>query len=357
MKRRAFTLIELLVVTVVILMLMALLMPAASSAWNRYLMARCQNNLKAQYDAQVQLRTERGVSHFTQGPNWQRELAPYVEDQDTIFLCPANAGNVGGTIVTENEIQDAVFQFIIHTDPNARDQSRYYTPEEAYPLTIPLTEENMFCLKIPGNGFDEWHVDDGEHKMGQSKGGDDIQFKIFYEDGFPVSVQTMPGKTSSREKYIYDFYVNGELFIHDWYHQYAKFQKSFELPTGASRTIGSGFCDYGLNKGTYEVDGENFGTVDPRLILILDYPKILAVYTPGPHDEWDRFFIDTTDVEGWMEKYGEDLEEDQDWTHYQSLRHFDQANVLFADGHVQAMTREELREDDSDSTIWYRIGP
>jgi prepilin-type processing-associated H-X9-DG protein len=330
MKRLAFTLIELLVVVAILMVLMAMLAPAGLSAWDAWKMTKCQHNLKTQFQAEATWRAATNASTYTRSNAWQAELMPYVDGQQSVFICPASVAE--GTI----EAVTAAMYFVIHALPNATPGA---TPLSAYPITIPLDEEGPWAkivTKTPE--YEEWHVDDGEHLVVGGHGGDDIQFRIHYEGGVPAWIQTLPGSSSSRYEYRYEFYINGNLFTSDWFNEYAKDSKKFDLPhMGGGR-------DYGLSKGTFEVAGRPVERVDGRLILVLDYPQILADYSSavGGGDLWDKYFI--VDEDAWMAAYGSTLREGMTWRHYQALRHFGMANVLFCDGHVESLGPEDLHE-------------
>jgi prepilin-type N-terminal cleavage/methylation domain-containing protein/prepilin-type processing-associated H-X9-DG protein len=337
MKPEGFTLVELLVVIAIVAILVAMLAGAALSAWDVWAMTKCQHNLAMQYQAQGNWRAANGAGTYTRSNAWQADLLPYVDNQESVFVCPGGVGEGGGIIGAVA----ASMYFIIHTIPGI--VSPGATPYDAYPITIPLDGSGPWAMMVAKTDeYEEWHVDDGEHLAVGGKGGDDIQFRIYYEDGVPAWVQTFPGGSSSRYEYRYEFYINGELFSRDYFNEYAKNSGRFDLP---HTSAGQG-RDYGLSKGTFEVNGRPVERVDARLILILDYPQLVADYSSpvGGGDPWDKYFI--LDPDAWLAKYRKELGEDQTWRSYQSLRHFGMANVLFCDGHVETLSPEELRETD-----------
>jgi prepilin-type processing-associated H-X9-DG protein len=124
-----------------------------------------------------------------------------------------------------------------------------------------------------------------------------------------------------------------------------------------SRTT-QGVKTYGFNRGAFQMSdpvllsGRDVPKMDPKVIFILDYPKLQADMTDigdtlGERLYFDLIFIDPappTDpppagtlpwtsppgLGGWS------------WESVQALRHFGKANVLFCDGHIESMDKDEL---------------
>jgi prepilin-type processing-associated H-X9-DG protein len=191
----------------------------------------------------------------------------------------------------------------------------------------------------------------------QGSGGDDIQFRIHYEGGvqggYPSWVEVFSGSSGSRTEYRYEFYAYGQLITDDWYFNFRdNGVDRYDLPRGGKASFE---CDYGLSRGTYEVLGRDIFQVDGSLFLIMDYPMSVADFNNerGDNDPWDRHFIDPADLDAWMAKYEGELDEGMSWRHFQALRHFGMANVLFADGHLETLPPEELEETDP---RWYYGG-
>ncbi len=394
MKRHGFNLVELLVVVVIMGILVMMLMPAGRAAWDSALAARCRANLETIWKAQAVWRADNNTDTFTRGPGWHAMLYDYVEDVRETFICPAHPGGMppmgtagaggsgasGGSDGREgmrpNESREVIpealeFKFVIYAKDNA---TPGVTPLSAYPLTIPLTDQSIFAICVEKtNQYERWHCDDGEHKtVSGSKGGDDIQFTIMMKDGHPTELRLEPGSSSSRNEYRYEFWVNDSCFISNWLPlALARAtinlwepdgSSTFDPGTGGSQYFedlnydwaeGAGYCDYGLSVGTYQVLGTRVPRVDGKQFLILDYPMSVATYygVPSSDDPWDKYFI--RDEDAWMEQYGAQLEEEATgitWEYYQALRHFDRANVLFCDGHIESLPWNELEQTDP---RWY----
>lgn len=354
MKRHGFTLIELLIVIAVLGVLMALLITAGQGAFGSMKQTACAGHLGTMWQAISVWRHDnptRGA--FPRGASWQQELLPYVEDRETVFTCPGRGGSAsdaGMASITAS----AHVKFVIQENPDARDQSRYYT--KAYPLEIPLDEANLFVTKVDKGEYIEYFVDDGEHKQGQGKHGDDIHFKLYYEGGMPVRMETFPGKSSSRNKYFYELWVGDRMITDDYFNEYAKVGKDVELPLAGS------LCDYGMSKGTYETLSGKVEAVDPGLFLILDYAMPVADYNNevGDNDQWGMYFVRRDMTDQWAAQYDYmidvDAQDEITWETFQALRHDWRANVLFCDGSVKALPPEELEEDqDPQTTRWFYV--
>jgi prepilin-type N-terminal cleavage/methylation domain-containing protein/prepilin-type processing-associated H-X9-DG protein len=386
--RRAFTLVELLVVITVIGILVALLMPAVSCAWDAAAMTLCQHNLNAIFQAAGALHAETG--QMLSGGSWVAYLMPYVERNQSIFRCPAAPERTKPepmTTVTPNEgpaeaagdetvpitgegagespsgpgpeLNDAPFEFKVYWQ--APPESRNYGE---FAWAIPLASHPWVKREDMGSCV-LYKIDDEGYTGGSGNPPtfDDLWLKIYYEKGWPVRLDVVDAQEaagSTRKKYMYDFCINGEVFIKNWTTHFGETynleqpQKALPpadgsaAPSGAAAPGSAGNtvrtwllvpADYGLSEGSYMVAGGLVANPDPKLFFMLDYPKPVASYSEEGSDlgRWSKYFI--TDPKDWKREWGRTGE---DWRQYQALRHFGLANVLFCDGHIESRGPEEL---------------
>jgi len=350
MRKRGFTLVELLVVIVILALLLALLIPAASGVWQSALMTGCQQNLKHLFEAQSAWRAEHDSLTFAGDLGWQETLMPYVGNQQSVFICPCSPTMASITIA----VQAPTLAFKITALPNATydgEGTGGLCPND-YPVVIPLDESNIFVQKKPrDDGSIRWELDDGEQPRGAAKHADDIFIVVYYRDGMPYKASKSQSNGSGSEKeYRYEFLVNGNVIVEDW--QAMALNADIPIPCGGA----SGLTDYGLSKGTYQALAGKVNGVDPAQFLVLDYPKPVADYNNevGDNDRWDLYFIvDTAKWEKTRQRggFGTFIDPAATWQHYQALRHFGKANVLFCDGRVRALGPEDLYE--TNPAWWY----
>jgi len=384
-----FTLVELLVVLTIVGILIALLMPAFSLGWQVAASSRCQRNLNVMYQAQGNWRADNGGAVLS-GKAWVGRLLPYVERHESVFRCPmapepattipagtvieddsgsgGGAGGGGGEAVDPNpqppgsEKMESAFEFKIYWQQPSGSKTR-----GEFGWAIPL-DSHPWVRRTPQGDTILYEVDDEGYTGAATNPPtfDDIKFTIRYENGVARNLQILAQKcqASPITKYIYDLTVNGEVFVADWLrHIGESYDFQVQEPSGGGDSgSGSGaggsasgdsggaavfllvLSDYGLSKGAYGGIGLVTHNVDPKLFFILDYPVPLANYTGDQDDQagkWDKYFIE--DTEKWQRDWGGTGET---WQQYQSLRHFEQANVLFCDGHVEALGRAELLPSD-----------
>ncbi|MBM4019774.1 MAG: hypothetical protein FJ288_15875, partial [Planctomycetes bacterium] len=230
--------------------------------------------------------------------------------------------------------------------------------------SIPIAD-HPWVKRTPTGDHIFYQVDDEGSTGGAGKAitYDDLYFNIYYENGVATRLEVLQGacRTSAYDKYMIDFLVNGEVLVQDWVkHVGQSYDFRATESSGGGGDSGSGsspggtgsgdsgggavfilvLSDYGLSKGAYGGVGVATHNVDPKLFFILDYPVPLANYCGDSDDQtgkWDKYFIE--DPEKWQQDWGGTGET---WQQYQALRHFEQANVLFCDGHVEALGRTEL---------------
>lgn len=406
----AFTMVELMVVITIIGLLVALLLPAASAGWDVAAMTRCQRNLNVIWQAQATWRAE-NAGQVLSGKSWIGRLRPYVEQNLDVFKCPSAPGattptpsgetetdtsNIppsgGGGGTTDpvepepmpqpagSEKQESAFEFNIYhqqgwsaSDPN-KTPNTHVRSDLAF--QVPLDSHPWVRRTPQGDGSILYEIDDEGSTGGAGTAitYDDIKFIIYYDNGSPSRLEILQQKCGSSPygKYFYDFLINGEVFVSDWVRHIGQ---SYDLrppdqPTGgggddygSSYGGGSGgravdpavfiivLADYGISKGSYASVTMMMHSVDPKLFFILDYPVPLADFCGDADDQgikWDKYFVQ--DPVRWQQDWGQTGE---DWTQYQSLRHFGQANVLFCDGHIESLGPQDLLPQDP---RWRYIG-
>jgi prepilin-type processing-associated H-X9-DG protein len=389
--------VELMVVIIIIGLLVALLLPAASAGWDVASMTRCQRNLNVIWQAQALWRAEND-GRVLSGKAWIGRLRPYVEQNLDVFKCPSapttpapsgasgetetdtsdvppagggTSGGYGSYPVPQppgSEKQEAAFEFNIYwrqgstmaggSGSTVRGELAYQVPLDSHP----------WVRRTPqGDGSILYEVDDegSTGGAGHPITYDDIKFTIYYDNGSPSRLEILKQSCgySPYAKYFFDFLINGEVLVQDWVKHIGQ---SYDLsplnqPTGGGGDPGSSsggggsgggrgadpavfiivLADYGISKGCYASITMMTHSVDPKLFFILDYPVPLADFCGDADDQsikWDKYFIQ--DPVRWQQDWGQTGE---DWTQYQSLRHFGQANVLFCDGHIELLGPEDLQ--------------
>jgi len=318
-RHSGFTLTEVLIAVAIVGLLVALLAPAGSSAWEAALATCCRQNLRTIYAAEGSWRADQGTAVYTSGPMWQTALLGYVEEDEEVFTCPSATGRWGRASTC---VGWPALEWDIYSGGVFRCRANLTT--------------GSYCRKTQiGPNCWEVRIEDWAWSASCDWDWNDLNFRIWFEDGVAQKMEIMPGQTG----FYYDMYLNGELALQDWGQHYGE---EFDLPgtTGLSGVL----ANYGLSKGTYEVAAGEVRGVDPRQFLVLDYPRLVADYNgDGMEDDWDRYFFE--DSEAWLARHGAFGTED--WRQHQALRHGGTANVLFCDGHVEALGMEELAEQDS----------
>ena len=334
-RSSAFTLVELLIVIVILSLLMALLMPVARSALRAYYLTRCQLNLRHIYEAQCIWRADQGGAHFATGPNWVDTILPYLEGRSEVLRCP-ESDNPWSESETRLSLGDIAFEIYTGYD------------RTAYKYDIPLDSAFIYILTPQDNpenaGWKEYAIED------QRTGGDystdhrDIVVEIQFVAGRPVRIYFSPH--NSGHGYGFKFKI-GEEIIYD---NYDSGDSSMIGTTRDLTSYGVRTSDYGMSRGSYETSTTTVSRPDGKLFFILDYPLSLADYmAPVGGDEWKRFFVVDpayNPVIGpyqWQPPAGC---EEWTWQQVTALRHFEKANVLFCDGHVETLGINPLDESD-----------
>jgi len=360
-RRIGFSLIELLVVIVVLALLLALLVPVGASAWNTALAAKCRTNLASMWQAQNTWRADRGADFPVTGAAWPMLLAPYLENNDAVFRCPAGpdrqileeaggggSGSAGGAAKKRRGIYLGDLTFRMYA---RRDFNPYKTGQYLGTAFV----DSSYGVKKEHLGGGKWHygVDDRSFFLDKSVSAGnldyaDMRFHLWIENEFVTQMEIIgsdeiTGQGSWRE-FRFEIWISDEMICNDFV---ANKGVIFEMPSYACVTS----FDYALNRGLYDVLGVPTTRLDPRLFFLLDYGKSLADYASASPDPWSKYF--TLERDAWMARHGTELQSGEDWTFYVAPRHLGTANVLFADGHIEALEVDALHELDPR----WRFGP
>jgi len=388
-----FTLIELLIVITIVAVLAALLVPSVSDVWEASRMTHCQSNLYRIYQAQALWRAEHQGRLLT-GSSWMGNLLPYVDNNPDVFKCqtrvvwgysaPEESEDFEASAITEEEMVtevlkgkdeteiwrppseeiDACFEFDVYWQEGSTsitDGGSNSGIRGQYLYSIPLGN-HPWVRRTDYRTYTNYKIDDeGTLNAGRAS-YDDLEVNVYYRDGQPDRVVLLRGQQggSVDRRFIFDFKVFGKVVIRDVAGQ----ERGGKPHWGEVIDLAVAQPEIDGTPVRWEWTGSSwtlratetvpmiFGQPDPRLIYILDFGarKTVADFNHGGNteDDWDKFFI--LDPETWQQVY---REEGRYWRAYQSLRHFGKANVLFCDGHIEALGPEELYYN---SPLWYRQG-
>jgi len=330
-RSSAFTLVELLVVIVILSLLMALLMPVARSALRTYNLTRCQLNLRHIYEAHCTWRADQGGTTFATGPDWVDTVLPYMEGRNEVLRCPESDNPWSGSETTLS-LGDIAFEIYTGHD------------RTSYKYDIPLDAAFIFIVppmdKPESAGWKEYQIEDQQTGGDYSTDHRDIVVEIQSVAGRPVSIYFSPNhsdhgfgfKFKIKDEIIYDNYDSGDTTM---------IGDEMNLRPYGVRT-----SDYGMSRGSYETSTATVPKPDGKMFFILDYPVSVADYmAPVGGDEWKRFFVvdpaynPVIGAYQWQPPPGC---EEWTWQQVTALRHFEKANVLFCDGHVETLGIDPL---------------
>ncbi len=348
-RSSAFTLVELLVVIVILSLLMALLMPVARAALRAYYLTRCQLNLRHLYDAQCTWRADQGVTQFATGPDWVDTILPYLEGRSEVLRCP-ESDNPWGDSENRLSLGDIVFEIY------------GYSGYSDYRYDIPLDSDFIEIIPPVVNpeiqGWKQYGIEDDRTGGDYETDKRDIVVEIRFVAGRPVSIYFSP--SIGGHGYSYKFKIKDEII----YDNYDSGDSSMIGTSMSLESYGIRTSDYGMSRGSYETSTATVPKPDGKMFFILDYPLSVADYmaTVGG-DEWKRFFVvdpaynPVIGAYQWQPPPGC---ETWTWQQVTALRHFEKANVLFCDGHVETLgidplderTLRENRYLGVDCTLW-----
>ncbi len=336
--RQGFSLIELMVVMIIMAILLALFVPTISSAWRAMDGFVCRNHLSAIYQAHGTWRAEQDDILISKGRSWVRTLAAYAGGREDVFRCPCSGPSEGAASArAEDE-----FEFDVYSPeaPGSQVKGRYR-------WSIALSSPRWVTRQVEGDAILYKILDAGHTGTLPYPTSNDLVLRVHYQNGCPGMIDILIAADSQAggplsTGYLYDFKRNGKVIVENW-----------EMHLGETFSVADSsgpLADYGLNTGAYNGVKEGENRLDPRVFLMLDYPRSLVEYVEGNHrDDWGRYFIDESRLDAWLQRYGNELEGSRTWRDCQALRHDGRANVMFCDGHVETFDAEALHET---SPLW-----
>ena len=338
--KRAFTLPELMVVIAVVALLLAIIMPFFERVFDVQRRTQCTNNLEKIGQAYstrgitVQARGERVEDLIT--AKWPQMLADYVGNDPTIFQCPSDpnrAHTMKDALLTLKEVYIEVFTGAC----NDYNTNRWNVPldEDFSNQWIWRLNEGQFAAfsNAPGHGqsynytgYEEgdnpyvyWFAfeDQGWKPDGGDKDYWDLNLKIEYTDT-AIKITSMPLPVGYNFNLCIGEGAAKEILIEDVKHKPAT---TVELEGGL------GSSSYGMNTMCNEIKARN-------KLLVLDYVKLKAKGSDDEPELWDDWWNDEVMfplAESGLPSFA---------------RHFNKANVLFADGTVKLMYIRDIDFDD-----------
>ena len=320
--------------------------------------------------------------------------APDYWDDDT---SPWEQGTGGNLWDRTPEDPDAIFEFDIYLQTGAAgpdDTKCGYTGiRGSYSHTIPLGD-HPWVERIDYGSHQKYRVDDTGGSGITTK--DDIELDVYYNaNGDPsrVDINQASGYNthSIQKRFIVDFKICGEVVVVDWAGRelgnkphygeaiLIEYEEDDSVVDPGSdseggwvstegqargirvendRVVITGglrryYGDYAISYGTYaRRDDSPVVGVDGKLFYVLDFGgwDPVAKFNPNAKedDEWDKYFIwsprgQADAIAEWQRRF---VNEANDWKAWQALRHFEKANVLFCDGHIESLGPQELDYND-----------
>ena len=274
-----------------------------------------------------------GGTQFATGPNWVDTILPYLEGRSEVLRCPESDNPWSGS-ETRLSLGDIAFEIYTGHD---RTNYRYDIPLDATFIHILPPIDNP-----ESQGWKEYAIED------QQTGGDyttdarDIVVEIQFVVGRPVTIYFSPNH--SDHGYGFKFKIKDEII----YDNYDSGNSSMIRTRMPLESYGIRTSDYGMSRGSYETSTATVPKPDGKMFFILDYPLSVADYMEQVGgDDWERFFVvnpaynPVIGAYQWQPPSGC---ETWTWQQVTALRHFEKANVLFCDGHVETLGIDPLDE-------------
>jgi prepilin-type processing-associated H-X9-DG protein/prepilin-type N-terminal cleavage/methylation domain-containing protein len=337
---------------------------------------------------------------------WTALVANYIDTdkQATVFTCPARAawgygvayeeveeqnvrtaggaggssgggGGPGGSDVWQpaNDEIDAAIEFDVYfqrgSEGNVFGGGSRSGVRGDFCYSIPLGN-SAWVQRREYSDHTNYRIDD-EPSEGRSGNFDDIEVNVYYEGNQPSQVQIVGGQQggSVRDRFIFDLKICGEVVIEDvagrlqggsshWGDTVDLLDEGASTGSGAfggwhwdgHQWVSSHPWDFKILVGDYAMSMGVFqrrdsslvqDQVDGHLFFLMDFGarKTVADFNRDERDdEWEKYFI--RDVRQWAEDFPDAAR--KGWQYYQALRHAGRANVVFCDGHIEALSADDL---------------
>jgi prepilin-type N-terminal cleavage/methylation domain-containing protein/prepilin-type processing-associated H-X9-DG protein len=281
--RRAFSLVELLVVITIIGILISLLLPAVQSARQSARRLQCQNKLHNIAVAYAGV-TERGET--VSPKSWPTKLGPFLENVSSMYRCPNDESEAG----------------------TAASFSEYYVDtSRGYRHFFELSANT----RISPNP-EMWEAASGDYRTGPDSyilEFDDLQVADW--DDMIILVNPQPDGTSICKHIAGDYWWRGKVTL-DLY-------ATDDTPIHTPFTIGQEFSiDGGAQPLSYGMNNRGDRLLEEAKIMLVEYTTATA----------DVVGFDAADAALWPDMV--------------APRHAGLLNVLYADGHIESKTPDEI---------------
>ena len=322
MKSRAFSLIELLVVIAIMAILFAMMSLTAGPVLQTWKQLTCSRNLNTIWKAYTVRASDERMNTARQlaVTRWQMDLAPYVEDDGSVFFCPEQPNS--GDSESGQQLQPRRLR--VYSDPMGSSPSGPPLPPHWMSwddLDVWTDGQRNSCAWIfsvvPEQSYrikfeDSW----------QNNTWNDLVLQFTVQPNGDTEVKYISQATGAYHYWLCDADTNEYLMPTEYPSQWMGHGAAIAINTAISVGRVGGSSSYGmnsLNKGEESLSNNN------RVILLMDYQKLLA---KGPTD------VKKDDWRGkdWLTESGD----------LRFARHEGQVNVLWSDGAVEFVDPETL---------------